>query len=56
MAVVINEFEVAPAAAPKAPAGSTRTQDSTAATPQLLRNIERAARAREWRECRLKAD
>ena len=55
MAVVINEFEVAPAPAPKAQPAAKQAQDSSAAAPQLLRDLEKAVQAKQSREHRLRA-
>ena len=55
MAVVINEFEMAPAAAPKAAAAGKQSQDSPTVTPRLLRDLEKASQARVRHEHRLKA-
>jgi hypothetical protein len=56
MAVVINEFEVSPAAAepPKQEAGKA-ADDGGKASPDLLRQIEKAVQAKELREHRLTA-
>ena len=55
MTVVINEFEVAPAAASKAPAANKQLQDGPTASPRLLRDLEKASQARARHEHRLNA-
>jgi len=55
MAVVINEFEVAPPTAPKAQAGSNQSQDKPTISPRMLRDLEKASQTRGRREHRLMA-
>lgn len=55
MAVVINEFEVAPAAASKAQPADRQAQDSSSTSPRLVRDLEKAVQAKQRREHRLTA-
>jgi hypothetical protein len=56
MAVVINEFEVSPAAEPKPAPDATRTkQGNDPAQPETLQKIEKALRVAHERSHRLVA-
>jgi len=55
MAVVINEFEVAPAPAPKGQSGGQSAQESSTPSPQMLREVAKAVQAKQRREHRLTA-
>jgi hypothetical protein len=55
MAVVINEFEVAPAPPARSDAGGKTAQDSSAPSPKTLREIEKAVLMKQRREHRLAA-
>jgi hypothetical protein len=58
MAVVINELEMSPAAAPTAERGgdsSTRHEGPPTLAPDVLRQIEKALKAKQERNHRLTA-
>ena len=55
MAVVINEFEVAPAPPARSESSGKSGQESSAPSPKTLREIEKAVLMNERREHRLAA-
>ncbi len=55
MAVVINEFEVAPAPPARSDPSGKAAQESSAPSPKTLREIEKAVSTKQQREHRLVA-
>jgi hypothetical protein len=58
MSVVVNEFDVVPAAPPSepAPAPTTAPEPTRRLTPDAMAGVERALRVRMDRQRRLEAD
>jgi hypothetical protein len=55
MAVVINEFEVAPAPSARSESSGKPAQESSTPSPKTLREIEKAVSMKQQREHRLTA-